>query len=83
MAHGLAHALMNLIVLHLRDCHMKMVEKPIRSNLYQPLFIQQFVTELESMRPTAAILGQWVHYIIVLFCTSAQANFLKLKRKQK
>ena len=22
------------------------------------------------MRPTAAILGQWVHYIIVLFCTS-------------
>ena len=45
--------------------------------------LDDFFVKLESMRPTAAILGQWVHYIIVLFCTSAQANFLKLKSKQK
>ena len=38
-----------------------------KTELFQHI-VDKHLYKLEYMRPTAAILGQWVHYIIVLFC---------------
>ena len=38
------------------------------------MFLVIFLIKLESLRPTAAILGRWVHYIVVLFSVLLDAD---------